>query len=53
MNSDLTKPRKKQYAPPRLNKLTSEKAKTFLDEVAQGDQKAKDDLLNLLGQTSG
>jgi hypothetical protein len=53
MSSDLMASSKKQYAAPKLNILTSEKAKTFvLDKAAQGVHEAVD-LLSLLRQTSG
>jgi hypothetical protein len=44
--------KKKQYTPPKLNKLPLEKSKeVLLDQVARGNQEAKD-LLSLLRQTS-
>jgi hypothetical protein len=44
--------KKKQYTPPKLNKLPLDKAKeVLLDQAACGNQEAKD-LLSLLRQTS-
>jgi hypothetical protein len=53
MNSATVKPEKKKYIAPTVNAIGLEEAKIFLRaQTAPDDQHAKDDLLDLLEQTS-
>ncbi|MGH9514844.1 MAG: hypothetical protein ACRD3P_04090 [Terriglobales bacterium] len=53
MNSATVKPDKKKYVAPRVNAIGLEEAKKLLlAQTAPEDQHAKDDLLDLLEQTS-